>query len=243
MPKLSEQIKKANVANIIKKAKSGKPLNNTEMAIVEEYDREQEIASQPADSRYNLSVKELMSFFGVSEMQISRWCKIGMPKEDKGVYNLKKCFDWWREVIVPPEAPEEKDARDRYWRAKADGEEIKVSKIKGELIAKVDVFGEFAARAANLKTSLRALKHRISAVVVGKEQDEIIDIIGRETDEMLRVFCRQGKYTPDDISVDSGAVSEAETVTNETEKPKAKKSPVKKTVKKSTTKKKAAKKK
>ena len=144
-----------------------------------------------------VNVRTLADFFHVDKRSIVNWCKSGMPKESRGVYDLKKCFDWWKENINSPVTNEEKEVRARYWLAKAEGEEIKIARVKGELIKRDSVASEFAQRASDLKTTLRALKYRISGLLVGKSQEEIMQTLETEIDEMLRAFVREGRYIYD----------------------------------------------
>lgn len=195
MAKLSEQIKKANVANILKKVKSNKIVTSSELAAIEEYEQQQE-SEKIADSDFIVNLDNAADFFGVTIRCIQKWAKEGgMPKEAKGVYNLKKCFEWWKDNInVGVETSEEKEVRFRYWKAKAEAEEIKIERIKGELIRKENVYGEFAKRCMDLKTTLRAFKYRLSSLLEGKGREEIMQILGSEVDEMLRGFCRNGSF-------------------------------------------------
>lgn len=195
MAKLSEQIKKANVANILKKVKSNKIVTSSELAAIEEYEQQQE-SEKIADSDFIVNLDYAADFFGVTIRCIQKWAKEGgMPKEAKGVYNLKKCFEWWKDNInVGVETSEEKEVRFRYWKAKAEAEEIKIERIKGELIRKENVYGEFAKRCMDLKTTLRAFKYRLSSLLEGKGREEIMQILGSEVDEMLRGFCRNGSF-------------------------------------------------
>ena len=200
MPKISEQLRKANTANIVKKAKRGKTLTTAEIAAVEEFENLQEAVESDKTGNYLLvGSKEAAQFFGVTERSFFRWVAAGMPKEAKGIYDLKKCFLWWKENINNVSTEKEKEVRLRYWKAKADAEEIKIEKVKGELISKENVFSEFAQRCSDLKTTMRAFKYRLSSVLEGKNREEIMQIIGNEIDEMLRGFCRNGSFAVKEV--------------------------------------------
>lgn len=190
----SETIIQANVANIIKKIKSGKTISAREQELATKFLEEQEEGENPEVKDLCVNIMTVAKFFDMSDRQIRRWVNLGMPKEDKGIYDLKKCFDWWKENITPQVTEEEKEIRKRYWMAKAEGEEIKVSRLKALLIPKEDIIGEFTQRASDLKTTLRALKYRLSGTLEGKNREEIMQILSTEIDEMLRNFCRTGSY-------------------------------------------------
>lgn len=227
--KLSEQIKKANIANIVKKAKAEKVLTSKEIEAIENYEEEKEILNETG-SEFLFPIKKIAMIFGISERQAYRWQNIGLPKEKGNLFDVKKCFKWWVDNIgVETSNKSTNDARERYWAAKAESEEIRIARIKGELIRSDDVFTEFAQRAGDLKTGLRALKYRLSGLLVGKDQDEIMNILGVEIDAMLRNFCREGKYITDDGKIENKGTSAKKTATNK--KPASKEKTVKKAVK------------
>ena len=220
--KISEQIRKANTANIIKKAKSGKVLSNKEIEAIENYEEEKEILNE-TESEYLFPIKKLAIIFAISERQAYRWQNIGLPKEKGNLYDIRRCFKWWCDNIgVETSNKETNNARERYWQAKAESEEIRIARIKSELIKRDDVFTEFAQRASDLKTGLRALKYRLSGLLVGKDQDEIMNILGVEIDSMLRNFCRRGKYIEDEETPAKKTIKTKKTTTKTKAKPKKK---------------------
>lgn len=188
MRKLSEQLQKANVANIVNKAKGGKTLNNAELRAVEEYENEQ--AASENTGLYIVGYKEAAQFFGVTERSFFRWVDAGMPKENRGTYDLKKCFDWYKRNVIETNSStgKEKEVRLKYWEAKAENEAIKSEKIKGELISLEDVKIDFCRRQQDLKISLMSLNRRLATECEGKNRDEIFQLIKRETDLMLDGF-------------------------------------------------------
>ncbi len=90
-------------------------------------------------------------------------------------------------------APAKAD-HERFMCARADNEELKRDRLKEKLIPKDRAIAEFVERAADLKTSLRALKHRLAPVLEGKSRDEIAEKLSTEIDDMLRGFVRAGRY-------------------------------------------------
>ena len=220
--KLSEQIKKANIANIVKKAKAEKVLTSKELEAIESYEEEREILNETG-SEFLFPIKKIAMIFGISERQAYRWQNIGLPKEKGNLFDVKKCFKWWVDNIgVETSNKSTNDARERYWAAKAESEEIRIARIKSELIKRDDVFSEFAQRASDLKTGLRALKYRLSGLLVGKDQDEIMNILGVEIDSMLRNFCRQGKYIEGEETPAKKTVKTKKKTTKTKAKPKKK---------------------
>jgi len=171
--------------------------------------------------KWVVEVAELANFMGVTVMTISNWNKSGMPKLERGKYNLKDCWRWWLKNIYMPKESTKKATGDheRFMAAKADNEEIKRDKWREILILKDKVIAEFAGRAADLKTTLRAFRYRLAPVLEGKTSEEIALLIGGEVDRLLENFCRNGKY------IETPAASAAKPTT-------AKKKPAKKKRKK-----------
>lgn len=191
----AEIIKKAQLANIIKKAKNGKVLTDREMAIIEDFEDKEKLESS-CNNALIVSVVLLAGFFKVSTMTITNWLKAGMPKLSRGKYNLQDCFEWWLENVYSPKSVTDKARSDheRYMCAKADGEEIKVFKLKGQL-APIDEFEKQEAyRMACLRGSLLAMPGRLALPLEGKPQEEIREILKREIFTVLEQFRRNKSY-------------------------------------------------
>jgi len=193
---LTEQISSANVSNILKKLKAGKVLTEREQKIVADYEAEQAAPTVKPNSDLIVSVDVVARFLEVTPMTLTNWGRMGMPKQARGLYNLQAVFKWWLENIhkAKAETDEETDARERYWEAKADNEELRRDRTKGKLVLKDGVVGEFAARAAELKTTLRAFRFRVAPLLEGLKHEDISQVIGKEIDTLLNAFCRNGRY-------------------------------------------------
>lgn len=145
-----------------------------------------------------ITTAEMTELFQVTRVTIAQWTKAGMPKVSQGKYDLLPAFDWWKENInSSKETPETEDARERYWNAKAEEAEIKVSQAKDKLISKADVFQEWAWRAAELKTGLRSWSSRLSPKLEGKDLVELRVVLRDAADELLNAYCRSGRFTPE----------------------------------------------
>jgi len=183
---------------------------------------------QPQDGRFNwiTDAAGLANFIGVTVMTISNYNKMGMPKLERGKYNLKACWRWWLENVHMPKDASKKANTDheRYMAAKADNEEIKRDKLREILVLKAQIFRELGERVADLRTTFRAYKYRLGPMLEGKTCEEIMQVLGAENDRMLRSFCRAGRY------IDTEIEPEKETETKPKKAParKAKKKPAKK---------------
>ena len=141
-----------------------------------------------------VNVEVLANFFNVDKRSIVNWVKYGMPKESRGVYDLAKCFKWYRDTYLEENQKRSNPIRIRYWKAKAESEEMKLTKLKESLISRKEVETAFKQRARDLKKSLEKFSYKISEKIEGKEQIEIMDILGKETDNLLRCFCNNMSF-------------------------------------------------
>ena len=158
-----------------------------------------------------MPTNQVAAFFEVTTATLGNWIKMGFPKSARGLYDLKKCFDWWLEHIYKSkhETKGEKETRERFWAAKADNEELKRDHTKGKLILKDRVDQEFTERAADLRATFRAYKYRLGPVLEGKSADEIMKILGDENDRILRNFCRLGRYVGDAATAEDKEIRKA----------------------------------
>lgn len=91
-----------------------------------------------------------------------------------------------------------KDAAElRYRLARARREEMLVEQMKGNLAAWKDIHSEWSQRVQAVKAGLNAMPDRLPPLIVGKTRDEIREVLKREFNELLTVYGRPGKMTPD----------------------------------------------
>jgi phage terminase Nu1 subunit (DNA packaging protein) len=127
---------------------------------------------------------------------------MGCPKIRKAQWDLAAIIAWWAENIYEPkiEAGEKdeslKNARQKYWAAKAEKEEINVSQLKGELIPKKTLSDLWGSRVVEVKQGLLNLSDRLPPVLEGKTQPEIREVVHKEIIQLLEMYSRNGKYTP-----------------------------------------------
>lgn len=157
--------------------------------------------------RFPASYADLSEFFGVGKSCIANWLSSGMPKLAKGSYNLKDCFDWWLENVYKPKnaTDGEIDSRERYWSAKADKEEMSRDQVKGSLIPLKDVLAQWAWRAAELRANIQALSSRLPQKVDGLDIHQSRAVIKKECADVLRTYCRDGRFTPAPKDLAKGA--------------------------------------
>ena len=149
-----------------------------------------------------VSSKDLCEIFQVSQKTLSRWSQAGCSKLRKDQWDLAEVLEWWVEQIYEPRLEtEEKDenlknARQRYWKAKAEKEEINVSLIKGELIPKKELADLWGSRVIEVKQGLMNLADRLPPILVAKTQPEIREIVHKEVVHLLDMYSRNSQNTP-----------------------------------------------
>ena len=157
--------------------------------------KEAEASTKPAF----LTAQEMSKMFGVTVKTIAEWVKVGMPKKAFNSYDSELCLKWWQENIESAKEGGGKvaSARDRYWLAKAESEEIKVSKHKGELAPISEFEKNEAHRMASLRGSLMALPGRLALALEMKDRETVRETIKREVWAMLENFRRNKSYLAD----------------------------------------------
>ena len=132
----------------------------------------------------------LASFFRVTIRTVTNWTNEGMPRISKGKYDLIQCFKWWRQRDKEIHTGE----RLRYLQAKTIAAEMKLEKLKADYIPASEVKDMFEKRCKDLEKSLKDFTEDLSRLLVNKQADEIQYIIGEKTDNLLRCFCKNGKF-------------------------------------------------
>ena len=149
-----------------------------------------------------VSSKDLCEIFDISPKTLSRWSQAGCPKLKKDQWNMGAVLLWWTENIYEPRLEtEEKDeslknARQRYWRARAEKEEISISQLKSELIPKKKLADLWGARVVEVRQGLLNLSDRLPPILEAKTQPEIRAVVHKEIIQLLEMYSRDGKYTP-----------------------------------------------
>jgi phage terminase Nu1 subunit (DNA packaging protein) len=143
-----------------------------------------------------------MEIFKISKQELSRWHQKGCPKLSRGVFSFPLVVEWWAlniyEARLEREGIDEslKTARQKYWKAKAEREEINVSLTKGELIPKKILEEIWGDRVVETRQGLLNLENRLPPILVSKTQAEIQEIVHKEVVHLLNMYSRDGKYTP-----------------------------------------------
>jgi len=128
-------------------------------------------------------------------MTISNWTKAGMPKASHGYYDILLAHDWWLDNInTDPADATTADARGRYWNAKAEEAEIKVSQIKGDLLPRGEVIEKWCERLAEFRQGCLSMPVRLPVLLEGKTAADMRKPIRDFACALLEGFARPGKH-------------------------------------------------
>ena len=188
-------LEKAQVANAFKKVKAGKSLTSRESALVERYEASKTQTANP----YDIDNTGMASFFDVTAKTICTWVKEGMPKESYGLYNLKKCFDWWCENIERTKEdndPKITELRAENLRIKNDRERMKRDTEREMLFPKAEIADEWVKRVVEIRQGLLTLPVKLPPLLEGKPADEMRPVIKTAVYRLLEAYSRGGKFTP-----------------------------------------------
>jgi phage terminase Nu1 subunit (DNA packaging protein) len=190
MSEIAAKIKKAQYANIIKKASSGKVLTEKELQQINEYEDSAPIAAINAENPFLMPTNLVAAFFDVTTMTLTNWQKMGLPKISRGKYDLRACFRWWDECVNKPKTKKEEKAREIYWQAKAEREQISVKQLSQTVMSREEVEAGWTFR---LKEMILGLES-IPAIFPDKSQER--KILNEYIYRLLDNYARAGKYMP-----------------------------------------------
>ena len=155
-----------------------------------------------------VSASQLAILFDVTDRTITDWnVKKGCPKIGHGKFDMKAVLGWWLDNVYEAGqvSPDAENAKDRYWMAKAEHEEIKVATAKSRLISEEQIIQEWSDRLSEVTSGLVALSRRLPPMLDGKTKYEQMAIIDDEVWKLRDNFCRTGRFTPQEVEDDSMA--------------------------------------
>ncbi len=149
-----------------------------------------------SDLKWNFTAASVGQFFGVADRTIRQWVSEGMPRAAHGKYNLIDCFAWWQENINKPASGAEADARERYWFAKADREELAVKQLQDKVIERSEVEKEWCFRLQEVIKGIESQEVVFPDLFAGKSKDEIRDLVKKYNRRLRENYAREGRFTP-----------------------------------------------
>jgi len=150
---------------------------------------------------------ELAELFDVDVRTVQRWIRDGLPRTEKGFYDLAQIVSWWKKRNDErfKNDPEKKwNHEHARWRALLRKLQYKVK--AGELIPREEVESEWLSILTTVKKKLLNLGPRIAPQVVGQEIHVVEKIITENVRDLLNA-----------MTLDSDKNTAAKEITNNTE--------------------------
>jgi len=128
-----------------------------------------------------VDLRQVSKALNVSERRIQQLAKEGLPKEERGKYELGKCMLWYiRYLQVALEASGRRDSgesefigareeRARLLRAEAELKEMELAQKRGQLVAIADVEAEYTSLVLSIKARIMAIPPRLAPEIVGED--------------------------------------------------------------------------
>lgn len=134
--------------------------------------------------------------FRVSQQMISEYVKAGMPRADRGRYDLAACTEWYldrkrAEIEQKLDDLDWKEQDTRLKRAKARIAEMEADQLQGSVVNKEIVRNEYARVANNIRSRLLGIGGSLSPQLVGISSVQAVqkmldDSIWNALDELSR---------------------------------------------------------
>jgi phage terminase Nu1 subunit (DNA packaging protein) len=150
------------------------------------------------------SAKVLASLFGITRQRIHQLVKEGMPKENRGSYDLLKCIRWYvrfltaaiekKEIPVGDVYVGEREERIRNIRADADLKELDLAQKRSQLVAIQDAERVFADLRLTTTAHLMAIPPRLAPELVGETSRVMIQAkLDKACKEVLGYQAKSGQ--------------------------------------------------
>jgi len=150
----------------------------------------------------SMTQTKLAEALGKHRSTIDRWRKAGLPANPDGkTHNLSAVVDWLigreRESVIADQAmagTADSPALERYRMARAAMAEMDLKIKEGELIPVDEVHRQWALRIAEVAGGLETFADRLPPLLVGKEREQMRQVIDGEVWRLRDVYSRNGKY-------------------------------------------------
>lgn len=149
----------------------------------------------------------LSGFLGISQSRVNQLVNEGMPKTGKNKYPLLECAKWYIDYLKTLESSSDtvKSAKTRLLNAKAEMEELNLSRAKGESISKDEISQQFMAVLVTIKQEIEGMSGRTVTDLFEKSKAEMKYLLDMEIASTLnRISGKLKQLRPDrDSSSDS----------------------------------------
>jgi phage terminase Nu1 subunit (DNA packaging protein) len=150
-------------------------------------------------------VGKVAQALNLTPQRVQQLANEGLPKEDRGKYDLGKCMLWYIRYL---QAALEKKAvpmadggyagtreeRTRLLRAEAELKEMELAEKRGQLVAIQDVEKEMTDLVLTTKARIMAIPPRVTPELVGESSRMIIQTkLEKACKEALALLAREGE--------------------------------------------------
>lgn len=171
----------------------------------------------------NLNQSELSKALGFSVRSVSRWLKLGLPRNQDGSFCIADCVKWLlfraEENNNAPGNDEAQKWLTMFRKERAKISELERKKLEGQLISVNAVESQFGARAFELRRNMELLSRRIGqrlAAVCSCKLGDITRLLDAEMWLMLAVYSRQ--MIVDGVNIQNECEAEIQAVLNNLKK-------------------------
>jgi hypothetical protein len=154
-PRIGDQLRRANVANIVKKLNAGKTLSKTEQAALEEHER-----ATAGNIARRLRKTELAKELGISRVTLDEYLnRPDAPQaDDAGAFSVEDTASYIAvngvKAVNSTEMRRLKEARERI---RVEREELELAELRGRLVDKATIEPQIAAVCTLLVTTLQQI--------------------------------------------------------------------------------------
>lgn len=147
-------------------------------------------------------VGKVAQALNLTPQRVQQLANEGLPKEDRGKYDLGKCMLWYIRYLqaalekkaVPMADGRyagEREERIRLLRAEAELKEIELAKEQGQLVAIADVESDWSNLVVTTKAMILAIPPRVAPELVSESSRVVIQAkLEKECKEALRLLAR-----------------------------------------------------
>jgi phage terminase Nu1 subunit (DNA packaging protein) len=125
-------------------------------------------------------VKQVAKALNITDRRVQQLAKEGLPKEEKGKYDLGKCMLWYiRYLQAALEASGRRDSgeeefigareeRARLLRAEAELKEMELAAKRGQMVTIADVEKQYSDLAHSIRARIMAIPPRLAPEILGE---------------------------------------------------------------------------
>ncbi len=200
-----EKIHQADLSNIVRKVKSGKPLSAAELKRIEESSGKTEAAAAAqaapgsAPAATTISAAQLCALTGLSDRRHRQLASAGyLPPPIAGQYQKESTiaglFKHFRELLAKKNE-KVKEEQEKLTRAKRQTAEEELAILRNEYVKKSEIAPALRNISLHQRAQLlRKYEQELAPKLAGRTALEILELIKQANDDICRIF-REGTAT------------------------------------------------